>query len=148
METCTMETGLLKKKPCGHPAVTQCLNCERPLCSQHSVANVNDAGKKTGKFLCKECAAAWKDIDKTMGTAAPVPAPVKKPAEKPGEKAAPAAAAPAPAAPAQAKAVPAKPAAAKPAPAAAAPAKPAEPEKPAEKPHDSGMIEFTPTKKP
>ena len=121
METCTMETGLLKKKPCGHPAVTQCLNCERPLCSQHSVANVNDAGKKTGKFLCKECAAAWKDIDKTMGTAP---------------------------APAQAKAVPAKPAAAKPAPAAAAPAKPAEPEKPAEKPHDSGMIEFTPTKKP
>ena len=37
METCTVETGLLKKKPCGHNAVTHCANCEQPLCKQHVV---------------------------------------------------------------------------------------------------------------
>jgi hypothetical protein len=128
METCTAETGLLRKKPCGHAAVTHCLNCERLLCSQHAVAQLNEAGHKSGKFLCPECKAAWRDIEKTK----PIP-PAKKPADKPTEKAAPAAAKPA--APA------AKPAA----PAAAA--KPAV-EKPAEKHTDSGMIEFTPSKPP
>ena len=133
MDTCTIETGLLRKTPCGHAAVAHCLNCERPLCSQHAVAQLNEAGHKSGKFLCKECQAAWKDIEKQKP-----PAPAKKSAEKPADKTA-----HAPAAPAQAKAAPAKPAEAK-----AAPAKPAEAAKPPEKPADSGMIEFTPTKKP
>lgn len=141
MDTCTVETGLLRKKPCGHAAVTQCLNCERPLCSHHAVAQVNEAGRKSGKFLCKECHAAWREIEKHQ---APVVA--SKPAEKP---------APAPAAgtPAQAKAPAAKPAPAKetpakPAEAKEAPAKPAEEKGAPAKPADSGMIEFTPTKKP
>ena len=137
MEPCTFETGLLRKKPCGHASVTNCVNCERPLCSQHAVAQMNAAGHKSGKFLCKECQAAWKDIEKNTPST-----PVAKPAEKPADKAAhtPAAPAPAKAAAARAKAAPAQ--------AKTEPAKPAEAEKPPEKPADSGMIEFTPTKKP
>jgi hypothetical protein len=130
METCTIETGLLRKKPCGSAAVAHCLNCEQALCSQHAVAQKGDSGANTGKFLCKECAAAWKEQAKS------IPAPAPKPVAKP---AAPAGAAPKPAAPAAAAA---KPAAAKPAEAKkeeTPPAKPAE---------SSGMIEFTPTKKP
>ena len=121
MDTCAVETGLLRKKPCGGPAVAHCLNCERALCTQHAVAQKNEGGHHTGKFLCKECQAAWKEIEKNP---APKPA-VKKPVEKPG--AAPAAHA-APAAAKAAKAPEAKPAEAKPA------------------DHSPGTIEFTPSK--
>lgn len=129
METCTVETGLLKKKPCGHNMVTRCANCEQPLCKDHAIAMKNDAGKTTGKFMCKECTAAHKEIAKN-----PPPAMAKKPAEAPK----PAQGAPAPAAAAaKAAAAPgAKPAAA-PATATAA----------ANKMDESGPIEFTPTKK-
>jgi hypothetical protein len=71
METCTVETGLLKKKPCGATAVTHCKNCEQPLCSKHATPQMSD-GKKI--FLCAECAKAWKDSDKAakaMGAAKP-----------------------------------------------------------------------------
>jgi predicted sulfurtransferase len=70
METCTVETGLLKKKPCGHNAVTHCGNCEQPLCKQHAVAQ-----KAAGKFMCKECDAARRDYEKNT-PAAPVKTPV------------------------------------------------------------------------
>ena len=129
MDPCTVETGLLRKKPCGHAAVAQCVNCERPLCAQHAVAQMTAAGRKSGKFLCKECHAAWRDIGET------------EPAQPAKTPAAPAKDATAAAAP-KAAAAPPKPAAPKP-----AEAKPAE-AKPEEKPADSGMIEFTPTKKP
>jgi len=122
MDTCTIETGLLKKKPCGHPAVAHCLNCEQALCSSHAVAQKSESGANTGKFLCKECAAAWKEQAKNV-PAAPKPSAAPKPAAKP---------------PAQAHA-----------PAAAAkpePKKEAEP--PAKPAESSGTIEFTPTKKP
>jgi hypothetical protein len=119
MDTCSVETGLLRKKPCGHPSVTHCINCERPLCSQHAVAQLTEAAKHSGKFLCKECQAAWRDIAKTQA-----PAPAKKPAEP--AKAGPAKQAPAKQAPAESKPAPAE---SKPAPA------------------ESGTIEFTPTKK-
>jgi hypothetical protein len=66
METCTVETGLLKKKPCGHNAVTHCANCEQPLCKQHVVAQ-----RTPGKFMCKECEAARRDFEKNT-PAAPV----------------------------------------------------------------------------
>ncbi len=118
MDTCTIETGLLKKKPCGHPAATHCANCEQPLCAQHAIPELSAAGKKTGKFLCKECQAAGREIAKSEAlhpSAAP-----KKPAGAPQP------AAKAPAAPG-----------AKPAPAES---------KPAEK-KDDGGIDFTPTKK-
>jgi len=124
MDPCTVETGLLRKKPCGHAAVTQCVNCERPLCAQHAVAQMTAAGKKSGKFLCKECHAAWRDIGETEPAQ-----PAKTPAA-PAKDAA--AAAP--------KAVPAKLAEPKP-----VEAKPAE--APPAKPADSGTIEFTPSKK-
>jgi hypothetical protein len=128
MDICQVETGLLKKKPCGQPGVTHCVNCEQALCSKHAVAQLNDAGHKTGKFMCKECAAAQKEAAKIMPAKkpdAPAPAPAPKPAA-------------------------AAPAAAKPAPAAARTAVPAQ-SKPEDKPKpsmdDSGPIEFTPTKK-
>ena len=70
METCTVETGLLKKKPCGHNAVTHCANCEQPLCKPHAVAQ-----KTAGKFMCKECDAARRDFEKNTP-----PTPVKTPA--------------------------------------------------------------------
>ena len=135
METCTIEVGLLRKKPCGHPAVTHCLNCEQALCLQHAVAEMDD-DKKTGKFMCQECAKAFKAHDKTVAAGArhiqdkkvaaaektareafgKPPPDIKKPvAGAPGAPGSPAA------------------------PAGAAP-KPAEPEKPA----DPGALEFTP----
>ena len=50
METCTVETGLLRKKPCGQPAVVKCANCERPLCgiyfNLHSPYQKKHAHKK------------------------------------------------------------------------------------------------------
>jgi hypothetical protein len=64
MDTCTVETGLLRKKPCGHAAITKCANCETPLCAQHAVAQMSAAQKKTGAFMCKECDAAQKQFDK------------------------------------------------------------------------------------
>jgi hypothetical protein len=123
MDICQVETGLLKKKPCGQPGVTHCLNCEQALCAKHAVPVLKEGGQKTGKFMCKECYAAQKEAAKIM------PAPAKKPD-------APAAAAPKPAAP------PA-PAAAKPAAAAAKPEA-----KPALSMDDSGPLEFTPSKPP
>jgi hypothetical protein len=98
MDTCAVETGLLSKKPCGQPAATHCANCEMALCSKHAVPQFSN-GNKTGKFMCKECDAAKKAIDKTdaqkkkQAAAAP-PAP---PAAKPAPAAAPAAKAGAPA---------------------------------------------------
>src|SRR5438477_3091925 len=129
MDVCTVETGLLKKKPCGEQAVTKCGNCEQPLCKKHAVPQASAGQKKPGGFLCPECAKAWKAQEKAMGpigasggAAAAAPA-AKKPAE-------------------QAKAPAAK------APAAAAKAAPAE-KKPAPPPDEhSGPLEFTPSKKP
>ncbi|HYL88287.1 MAG TPA: hypothetical protein VEU32_05915 [Burkholderiales bacterium] len=122
-ETCTIETGLLKKKPCGQNAVTKCANCEQPLCAKHATSMMS-GGKKT--MLCGECAKAWKDMGEGPSTPAAAP---KKPAEAPK----PAAAAP-------------KPAAVAPRPVAAA-AKPAE-KKPDPKIDETGPLEFTPSKKP
>jgi hypothetical protein len=68
METCTVETGLLKKKPCGEASVTHCANCEQPLCAKHAVPQI-DAGRRTGKFLCKECSVAHREHEKAVGVA-------------------------------------------------------------------------------
>ena len=126
MDTCTVETGLLKKKPCGETSVTHCLNCEQPLCAKHAVPELSGTGKKTGKFLCKECSIAYREHDKAVGAAPvpkPAPAPAPKPAAAPQKPEAAAAPKPAPAA------VP------KPAPAAAKPIE-----------NTDGSIEFTPSK--
>jgi hypothetical protein len=128
MDTCAVETGLLKKKPCGQPAVTHCANCEMAICSKHAIAQFA-GGRKTGKFMCKECDAARKQYEKTVP--ASEPAAEKKPA-----------AAPAGAAPAAAK-----PGAA-PAAAPAAAAKPKEAPKEEAKHDDDAPLEFTPSKKP
>lgn len=136
--TCTVEAGLFRKKPCGAVAVAQCVNCEQNLCSQHAKPQLNEGGKRTGKFICEECQAAVKAQEKNLAAVAKTqeekkkaemaraameavknPGPVKKPA---------------------------------PAPAAAAPAAPATPAAPAAKPegpktNDDGSLEFTPTKK-
>ena len=123
-ETCTVESGLLRKKPCGQPAVTKCANCEQPLCSKHSVPRMS-AGKKT--FLCPECARAWKQSEKTRGELPPTPASALPPT---------------PAAPAP-KPAPAKPAAPKPAAAAPKPAaKPAGLPKESPREH-SGEVSFS-----
>jgi hypothetical protein len=95
METCTIETGMLRKKPCGGAAVAHCLNCEQALCSQHAVAQKGETGSHTGKFLCKECEAAWKEQVKNIpapppkGAAAPKPAFAPKPEPKKEEAPAP-----------------------------------------------------------
>lgn len=70
METCTIETGLLRKHPCGHTAVAGCMNCDQPLCVEHSVAQLTEGGKRTGKFMCHECDAAAKEHAKTMAAVA------------------------------------------------------------------------------
>src|SRR5436190_1949874 len=129
MDTCTIQVGLLKKKPCGQNAVTKCANCEQPLCAKHATPMMS-GGKKT--MLCGECAKAWKDmgeVPSTPAAAAPKPAPAApKPAPKP-------AAAPAP-----------KPAAA---PAAAKPSSDSGLDKKPELSIDmTGPLEFTPSKKP
>ena len=144
MDTCTIEVGLLKKKPCGQNAVTKCANCEQPLCAKHATAMMS-GGKKT--MLCAECAKAWKDMGEVPSTPAAAPA-AKKPAEAPK----PVAAAPKPAA------VAPKPA---PKPAAAPAPKPAAQPAAAKPSSDSGLdkkpdlsidmtgpLEFTPSKKP
>jgi len=125
--TCAVETGLLKKKPCGAKAVSQCANCEIGLCSKHAVGQMS-GGKKV--FLCPECAKAWKAVGDIPATPAAAP----KKAEAP--------AAAKPAAPvAKAAGTPPKPAAA----AAKPPAKEAKKEE--HKPDDDAPLEFTPTKK-
>jgi hypothetical protein len=129
MDTCIVETGLLRKKPCGQTGVTKCANCEIPLCAQHAVAQLNAQQKKTGTFLCPECEAARKQFDKNQASASKAAAPKAGAAPTPG--------------------------AAKPAPAAAKPASPAAAGKPAapaakapeKKPDDDAPLEFTPTKK-
>ena len=101
METCTVETGLLRKKPCGHASVTHCINCERALCAEHAVPQLSETGKKSGKFMCKECDVATREHDKAVAAVArkestkTPAAPPKKPAEaaKPAPAAKPAAAA-------------------------------------------------------
>jgi len=104
METCIVETGLLRKKPCGHAAVTKCANCEVALCAQHAVAQLSAAQKKTGAFMCKECDDARRQYEKNQASvaakqSAASPAPPKpKPA---APAAAPQAKAPAPAAPSE-----------------------------------------------
>jgi hypothetical protein len=132
MDTCTVETGLLRKHPCGEKATTKCANCEQSLCAKHAVPRTS-AGKRT--FLCPECAKAWKQQEKTVGELPSTPASALPPQaeKKPADKPAPAAHAPA------AKAPLAKPPAAKP------PAPEKKPEPPQE---DSGPLEFTPSKKP
>src|SRR5256885_16747279 len=102
MDTCTIETGLLRKHPCGETAVTKCANCEQALCAKHAVSTMS-GGKKT--MLCPECAKAWKEQEKTVGAVPSTPAAAPQ-AKKPAEAHKPAAAP-------------------KPAPHAAPPAKPA-----------------------
>ncbi len=70
MDTCSVETGLLRKKPCGHPAVAHCANCEQPLCKEHAVAQLNEAGQRTGKSMCHECVKALKASAKGLAAAA------------------------------------------------------------------------------
>ena len=77
MDTCTVETGLLKKKPCGNASVTHCANCEQPLCSKHAVAQLKENGLKSGKFMCKDCDTARAE----MAALAPPPQAVKKQGE-------------------------------------------------------------------
>jgi hypothetical protein len=138
MDACTVETGLLKKKPCGEQAVTKCGNCEQALCKKHAVPQTSAGQRKAGGFLCPECAKAWKAQEKAMGPigasgGAHAAAPAK-PAAAPSK---PAAASP----PAAHKpAEPAKaPAAKAPAPKAAPAAKKSEPPPP----EDSAPLEFT-----
>jgi len=127
MDPCTVETGLLKKKPCGQASVTRCENCEQPLCTKHAVAQLKPNGLKSGKFKCKECHLAHREHDKMAPPSEPSVAPAaKKPAE--AAKPVPGAAAAAPAAPA-AKAAPKE--------------APKEAPKPAD---DGGALEFTPSK--
>ena len=150
MEQCTVETGLLRKKPCGHAAVVKCANCERPLCSQHALPKLNEAGHKTGAFLCKECDVAARDYDKRMrdarekavmrGVTAP-PKPAAKPpamAKEPPREHSGEIAFTSDTQAQQPKSAPIKPAAVAP-----APRKPAPPLR-----EDSGVIEYTPAKKP
>ena len=119
MDTCSIEVGLLKKKPCGQSAVTKCANCEQPLCAKHATSMLS-GGKKA--MLCGECAKAWKDMGEVPAMPGAAPA-AKKPAEAPKAAAHAPAAKPAAPAPRPAPAAP-KPAAAKPAPAPASAVKP------------------------
>jgi len=94
-DTCTVETGLLKKKTCGQPAVGKCANCEQPLCARHRVPRMS-GGKKT--LLCPECARAWKESEKALGELPPTPAAMLPPqTEKPAAADKPPAPQPAPA---------------------------------------------------
>jgi hypothetical protein len=105
METCTVETGLLRKKPCGEASVTHCDNCEQPLCAKHAIAQLTSAGRKSGKHLCKDCDAARREYDKRVGPEAAAAKPAKEPAATPAAKHA-----NAPVAPANKPAAPASPA--------------------------------------
>jgi hypothetical protein len=123
MSTCSIEVGFLRKKPCGHAAVAACQNCEQPLCADHAIAQLTEGGKRTGKFMCKECTDAAKEYDKSMAAVAKTQDARKAAAAEKSlyEQAA------APAAPAKSV--------------ASAPA-------PAEAPKESGVIEFTPSSAP
>jgi len=70
MQPCSIEVGLLRKKPCGKAGVAHCLNCDQPLCVEHSVAQLSDMGQRTGKFMCHECTAAAKEHAKSMAAVA------------------------------------------------------------------------------
>ena len=84
MDTCVVESGFLKKKVCGKPSVTRCVNCEAALCAEHAVPEMSEAGKRTGKFLCAECKAALKDHQKRLaGVEKKAPPAEKKPAPAP-----------------------------------------------------------------
>ena len=84
MEACTVETGLLRKAPCGQTAVAKCANCEQPLCSKHAIAQLSAAGKKTGAFMCAECEKAHRQHERLAATrSAPAPARPAAPAPKP-----------------------------------------------------------------
>jgi len=132
MDTCALEVGLLKKKPCGSAAVAKCANCEMALCAKHAVR------QKNAKFMCDECSKAQRAYEKNVGDSAPATAaPAAKSGAPAAKPAAPAAKAPAPAA------KPAAPAAKAP---AVAPTQPAG--KQEFKLEETGPIEFTPTKKP
>ena len=141
MDTCALEVGLLKKKPCGSAAVAKCANCEMELCAKHAVR------QKNAKFMCDECSKAQRAYEKNVGDSAPASAAPPKaaaPAAKAGAPAAkPAAPAPAP--------KPAAPAAKPPAPGPAAKAPAVAPTQPAGKQEfkleETGPIEFTPEKK-
>ena len=126
MNTCTIETGLLRKHPCGRAGVAICLNCEQPLCVDHAVAHLTDAGQRTGKFMCQECFDAAKEHAKSMAAVARSQEQKKLAAL---DKAAREVAAAPP--------VPKKPATSAP---PQAPAQPA----PAEKPKEPETLEFTP----
>ena len=132
MDTCALEVGLLKKKPCGSAAVAKCANCEMALCAKHAVR------QKNAKFMCDECSKAQRAYEKNVGDSAPASA-------APPKAAAPAAKAGAPAA------KPAAPAAKPPAPGPAAKAPAVAPTQPAGKQEfkleETGPIEFTPEKK-
>ena len=70
MNTCTIETGLLSKKPCGKASVAMCVTCDQHLCIDHAIAQLSEAGRRTGKFMCAECVAAAKDHAKSMAAVA------------------------------------------------------------------------------
>jgi hypothetical protein len=125
METCTVESGLLRKKPCGEASVTHCDNCEQPLCVKHAIAQLTGAGRKSGKHLCKDCDAARREYEKRVGPEAPAAKPAKEPAAAPAAKDA-----NPPVAPAKKPAEPASPA-----PAAS----------PAKEEDSLGSIDFTPS---
>ena len=135
MDTCALEVGLLKKKPCGQAAAAKCANCAMALCAKHAVR------QKNGKFMCDECSKAQKAYEKNVGDSAPV-------AAAPQKAAVPAAKAPAAPAIKPAVATPAAPAAKPAAPAAAQPAAKPAPATKEFKLEETGPIEFTPTKKP
>ncbi len=103
MDHCIVETGLLKKKPCGHPAVTHCLNCDAALCADHAIPETSAAGKRTGKFVCQECKAALKENEKRLAAVEKKPPAAKLATPAPAAPAAPAAAPAAPVAPAEKK---------------------------------------------
>lgn len=130
MDTCLIETGLFKKKPCGAAGVTKCATCEQPLCKQHAVAQ-----KKAGVYMCKECDDAQKQYDKDQAKHAKE----KQNAEMMKSLTSPAAPKPRGAPPAAAAA-----------PAAAAKPGTAAPQagKPEAKPADDAPLEFTPAAKP
>src|SRR5688572_33473978 len=67
---CSVEVGLLRKKPCGHAAVAECDNCQQPVCTEHAVPQLTESGKRSGKFLCKECSAAQKEQEKSLAAVA------------------------------------------------------------------------------
>lgn len=129
--TCTVETGLFRKKPCGAAAVAQCDNCEQFLCSQHAKPQLNEVGKRTGKFICEECQKALKAQEKNLAAVARAQEEKKK-AEM---------------ARAAMEAVKNPPPVKKPAAPAAAPAAPAAPAPQGPQANDDGSLEFTPTKK-